>query len=56
MHLEIHQHLEACTPCMDHSEFKRRLKELLRAKCGCGEVPPEVLDRIRILLEAPPSA
>jgi mycothiol system anti-sigma-R factor len=51
LRLEIHRHLEACSPCMDHSEFKRALKELLRAKCGCDVVPPEVLVRIRAALE-----
>ena len=45
--LEIHHHLEKCGPCMDHSEFQRRLKELLRAKCGCDQVPVDLLERIR---------
>jgi len=45
--LEIHHHLEKCGPCMDHSEFQRRLKELLRAKCGCDQVPADLLERIR---------
>jgi mycothiol system anti-sigma-R factor len=55
VHLEIHRHLEVCTPCMDHSEFKRRLKELLRTTCGCEDVPPQVLSRIRRLLDVPSS-
>ena len=46
-HAEIHQHLEACGPCLDHSEFQRRLKELLRARCGCDQVPAALLERIR---------
>jgi mycothiol system anti-sigma-R factor len=50
MRLEIHRHLEVCTPCTDHSEFQRRLKEILRAKCGCGELPAELVERIRASL------
>ena len=50
---EIHTHLEACGPCMDHSEFKRYLKELLRLKCGCDEVPADLLERIRRSLVEP---
>lgn len=52
-HAEIHAHLEACGPCMDHSEFKRHVKELLRAKCGCDAVPSDLLERIRGSLAEP---
>ena len=51
--LEIHHHLEGCGPCMDHSEFQLRLKELLRAKCGCDQVPVDLLERIRSSYGAP---
>jgi len=54
--LEIRQHLEMCGPCMDRSEFKRRLKELLSAKCGCDEVPPDLVAKVRAMLDEPPSA
>ncbi len=47
---EIEEHLGRCAPCMDHSDFQRRLKELLRARCGCDEVPSHLLDRIRALI------
>ncbi len=47
---EIEEHLGRCGPCMDHSDFQRRLKELLRARCGCDQVPAHLLDRIRALL------
>ena len=47
---EIQHHLEACGPCMDHSEFQRRLKELVREKCGCDQAPAHLLDRIRSVL------
>jgi hypothetical protein len=26
---------------------------MLRAKCGCNDVPPELLQRVRSMLEAP---
>lgn len=47
---EVGQHLGACGPCLDHSEFKRHLRELLKAKCGCGEVPPHVMEKVRYTL------
>ena len=40
-------------PCSGHSEFQRRLKEMLRAKCGCDDVPAELMERIRSMLEQP---
>ncbi len=52
--VEIEQHLGACDPCTGHAEFQRRLKEVLRAKCGCRDVPPELSERVRRLLDAPP--
>jgi mycothiol system anti-sigma-R factor len=52
-HVEIHRHLEMCGPCMDHSEFKRHVKELLKASCGCDEVPPALLARIAEILGEP---
>jgi mycothiol system anti-sigma-R factor len=51
--VEIERHLGTCSPCHGHSEFQRRLKELLRAKCGCNEMPAELLERIRTLVAAP---
>lgn len=45
--VEIHRHLEACSPCTDHSEFQRRLKEIVRDKCGCREIPTDLVERIR---------
>jgi mycothiol system anti-sigma-R factor len=45
--VQVHLHLERCGPCTDHSEFQRRLKELLRSTCGCDEVPSQLLERIR---------
>jgi mycothiol system anti-sigma-R factor len=52
-HLEIERHLGECSPCFGHSEFQRRLKEMLRESCGCDEVPPALLERIRTIVSAP---
>ena len=49
----IDEHLEKCSPCMDHSDFQRHLKELLRAKCGCDQVPADLFERIRAAYTAP---
>lgn len=51
--LEIEQHLGRCAPCMGHSEFQQRLKQLLRTKCGCNEVPAVFAERIRSLFSEP---
>jgi mycothiol system anti-sigma-R factor len=53
MRVEIEQHLGGCDPCSGHATFQRRLKEILRSKCGCDQVPPELVDRLRALLERP---
>ncbi len=52
--VEIEEHLVSCGPCLGHSDFQRTLKELLRTKCGCHEVPPHVLERIRLVLRGEP--
>ena len=48
--VEIEEHLVTCRPCTGHSDFQRKLKELLRAKCGCDPLPPEVLERVRVVI------
>jgi mycothiol system anti-sigma-R factor len=49
--VEIEEHLVACGPCTGHSDFQRKLKEILRAKCGCHEVPSQVIQRVRVVIE-----
>ena len=49
--VEVEQHLGGCGPCTGHADFQRKLKEVVREKCGCREVPPELLERVRTLLE-----
>jgi len=47
----IERHLGGCHPCMDRAEFRRHLKLLIASKCGSEAVPPDLLVRIRILIE-----
>jgi mycothiol system anti-sigma-R factor len=49
--LEVERHLGACGGCTGHADFQRRLKEMVRDKCGCHEVPAELVERVRSLLE-----
>ncbi len=52
---EIREHLDACGPCLGHSEFQQRLKDLLRSKGRCSEVPAGLLERIRATYTGPGS-
>ena len=54
MRVEIEQHLGGCDPCSGHADFQRKLKEVLRSKCGCREIPADLLERVRSLLERQP--
>ena len=57
LHAEVHDHLGTCADCADRSEFQRRLKDMLRAKCRCDEVPPALLKRVHtILRQTPPTS
>jgi mycothiol system anti-sigma-R factor len=56
LHAEVHDHLGTCGDCADRSEFQRRLKDMLRAKCGCDEVPPALLKRVHAILRDTPPA
>jgi mycothiol system anti-sigma-R factor len=51
--VEVERHLGECSPCSGHSEFQRRLKEMLRDKCGCDEVPAALVERIRLIVAQP---
>jgi mycothiol system anti-sigma-R factor len=57
LHAEVHDHLGTCGDCADRSEFQRRLKDMLRDKCGCDEVPPALLQRVHVILrQTPPTS
>jgi mycothiol system anti-sigma-R factor len=47
LHDQVRSHLEACGPCHDHSDFQQHLKDLLRSRCRCDEVPADLLERVR---------
>jgi mycothiol system anti-sigma-R factor len=48
-HVELH--LSGCHPCMDRSEFRRYLKEMIAAKCTGDAPPPELFIRVRALIQ-----
>jgi mycothiol system anti-sigma-R factor len=56
LHAEVHEHLGTCGNCTDRWEFQRRLKDMLRAKCGCDEVPADLLHRVHAMLQETPPA
>jgi mycothiol system anti-sigma-R factor len=49
----VDSHLHECTPCMQRADFKRHVKELIAARCGCDEVPQGLRDRVSALLDRP---
>lgn len=48
---DIEDHLRGCDACLDKTEFRRRLRELIARKCGPQAVPESMFDRVRSLLE-----
>jgi anti-sigma factor (TIGR02949 family) len=47
------EHIAACGTCLDHADFQRKLKEIVRTKCSRADPTPEhllavVRERIRI--------
>lgn len=51
LHAKVQKHLSGCSPCMDRAEFRRHLKEMIASKCS-GDVPsPELLVRVRAIIE-----
>ena len=44
----VEEHLAGCSPCFERSEFRVRLRVIVREKCSVvTELPPEVAQRIR---------
>ena len=54
LRIEVERHLGGCDPCSGHAAFQQRLKDLLRSKCGCHELPPELIERLRASIEGTP--
>lgn len=50
--IEVHEHVEACSPCSERAEFQRHLKDLLRSACHDCELPPELAARLQAFLDA----
>ena len=50
---EIEAHLAGCWPCADHGEFRRRLRQIVRKKCGgMVDLPPGLAERVRRVLDS----
>jgi hypothetical protein len=47
----VEKHLSGCSPCMDQAEFRRHLKVMIAAKCTGDAPPPELLIRVRAIIE-----
>jgi mycothiol system anti-sigma-R factor len=45
--VELEAHLSDCEDCLDHVEFKRHVKYLVREKCGGDRLPEGLAERIR---------
>lgn len=43
---QLTEHLAQCASCLDHEAFQRKLKQLIRSKCGL-ETPENLWQRIR---------
>ena len=48
--VRIRVHLRRCVRCTDGYEFERHLKQMIRERGG-DQPPPELLDRLRALIE-----
>jgi mycothiol system anti-sigma-R factor len=51
LRIKVQTHLSGCSPCMDRTEFRRHLKQMVAAKCSGDQPPPELLIRIRAVIE-----
>jgi mycothiol system anti-sigma-R factor len=50
---EVEQHLAECGDCFARGEFRSRVRELVRRKCGIAvEMPTSVALRIRSVLSS----
>ena len=47
---QVLAHLRDCSPCMQRTEFRRHLKDLVRNKCTEHEVPEGLRARLEALL------
>jgi mycothiol system anti-sigma-R factor len=47
----LQRHLDDCPPCMRRADFQRHLKDLVATKCSGDVAPPDLLVRIRLMIE-----
>jgi anti-sigma factor (TIGR02949 family) len=43
----IERHLDECHDCLERKEFRSRLQDIVRRKCGRQELPPGLEAKIR---------
>jgi mycothiol system anti-sigma-R factor len=53
MHAYIEHHLSGCTSCTERTEFRRRVRVMIAAKCSQEPVPAELRARIEGLIRGP---
>jgi mycothiol system anti-sigma-R factor len=47
----VETHLSECSPCFSRGEFRRRIREIVRHKCGgVTEMPEGVVTRVRSVI------
>jgi len=49
---ELEQHLQECRHCFSMVEFERRLRTVVRRSCASEQIPPELEQRLRKLLQS----
>lgn len=49
---QVTYHLSDCNPCMQRTEFRRHVKDLVHDKCAERDLPPGLAERIEELLGA----
>lgn len=41
------EHLDMCAPCLQRADFRVKLKEIVRTRCGPVQAPERLLSRVR---------
>lgn len=49
--VSLEAHLKCCPPCMDHVDFEKNLKEVVRRKCSEGAAPPELANKLKAQIQ-----
>jgi mycothiol system anti-sigma-R factor len=51
LRMKVQKHLSGCNPCMDRTEFRRHLKDMIASKCAGDTLPPGLFVRIRAIID-----